>query len=72
MEVVMDKDISNYSLLESNGVRKIVAKKNMSEIPKLKENFFKACGSENLAKYVWDTCLLPQMGYGFSKLRYWS
>lgn len=66
MEILMEPKISHYSLKESNAVRKTVAKKKMSEIPALKEKFFAACQSHNLAEYVWDTAILPQLGYSFS------
>lgn len=68
MLVVMDKDISGFTLKESNEARKIVAKKQMSRIPELKDKFFKQCESINLASYIWDTVLYPQLGYAFSIL----
>lgn len=66
MEILMDKDISNFSLTDANSARKIVAKKKMSEIPKLKEKFFNSCKERNLAEYVWHTAIQPQLGYSFS------
>lgn len=66
MEILMDKDISNFSLTDANSARKIVAKKKMSEIPKLKDKFFNSCKEKNLAEYVWHTAIQPQLGYSFS------
>ena len=68
MEVLMDENISNFTLGEANAARKIVAKKEMSKIPELRDKFFSKCESLNLAKYVWETALAPQMGYSFSIL----
>ena len=62
MQVVMDENISNFSLKESNDTRKIVAKKQMKRIPELKEKFFSQCPNENFAQYIWDTVVAPQLG----------
>ena len=62
MQVVMDENISSFSLKESNDTRKIVAKKQMKRIPELKEKFFSQCPNENFAQYIWDTVVAPQLG----------
>lgn len=65
---LMDPDICGFSLKESNAARKIVAKKALSEIPKLKDKVFTQAKSQNVGKYIWDTCVAPQLGYSFSEL----
>lgn len=66
MLVCMDKDIAHFTLSEANQARKIVAKKQMSKIPELKEKFITQCGDENFGEYVWETTMGPQMGYSFA------
>lgn len=68
MFTLMDPEICNFSLGEANMARKIVAKKTMDKIPELKELIFTKAASSNLAEYVWHTCVLPQLGYAFSRL----
>jgi len=41
MEMLMDENIANFSLTEANYARKLIAKKQMSEIPKLEELLYK-------------------------------
>jgi len=60
-------NVANFSLKDANLARKIVAKKKISEVPKLKEKFISGCNSENLAEYVWKTCMAPQMSYSFAE-----
>ena len=62
MLILMDKGISNFTLGEANSARKVIAKKQMKDIPKLKEKFFNQCTDTVLAKYVWDSAILPQLG----------
>jgi DNA polymerase III subunit alpha len=59
MRLCMDKNISNFTLGEANACRKIVAKKQVKKIPELKEKFIKACPSEKLGKYAWQTMMEP-------------
>lgn len=68
MMICMDKNITNFSLKEANDARKIIAKKQMNRIPELKEKFFSQCGNAELAQYVWETTMEPQLGYSFSTL----
>ena len=64
----MDEKIAHFTLKESNGARKTVAKKHMDEIPILKEKFISQCPNKNFGEYVWETTMGPQMGYSFSRL----
>lgn len=66
MLILMDKNVCGFSLKEANNCRKICAKKKMSEIPKLHELVLNKAKSPELGKYVWDTAILPQMGYSFN------
>lgn len=68
MRTLMDPDICNFSLKESNKARKTIAKKHMEEIPILKENVFKKAKSAALANYVWDWIVSPSAGYSFSDI----
>lgn len=72
MEILMDAHISGFTLAAANDARKIIGKKQMSRIPELKEKFFTSCAAiqgsyhNRLAEYVWETAILPQLGYSFS------
>lgn len=66
MEILMDKEIGNFSLGEANMARKVVAKKKMSEIPNLKEKFYEKFSDNNFADYVWKIAVQPSLGYAFS------
>ena len=66
MEILMDKNIAKFTLAEANDARKIVAKKQMSRIPELREKVFNAIEKESWAQYIWDTAVAPQLGYAFS------
>ncbi len=68
MTILMDKNISGFTLGESNKARKTIAKKDLKEIPNLRQKFFKQCTNERIAKYVWETAIAPQLGYSFSIL----
>ena len=65
MMILMDENISSFTLAESNDARKIVAKKQMKRIPELKEHFYNAMEKE-YADYVWELAIAPQLGYAFS------
>ena len=65
---LMDEGICDFSLKDSNGARKIVAKKKMGQINELKKKVFDSATTSNMANYIWDTCVAPQLGYGFSEL----
>jgi len=70
MEVSMDKQVSGFTMMEANKLRKSIAKKN----PKLQEQqrtiFFErgreAGSSEALLRYVWDKGFMLQKNYSFS------
>lgn len=72
MELSMDEKISNFTMLEANDLRKVVGKKIMEDIPRIRALYFekgKEVGnSHNILQYVWDTQILPQLGYSFSSL----
>lgn len=70
MKIVMDKDISNFDIIESNKLRKAIAKKKANLMEEVKELFYKKCEenktSKNLADYIWHEIAMPQAGYSFS------
>jgi DNA polymerase-3 subunit alpha len=72
MLLSMDEKIANFSIQESNKLRKGVSKKLEQVIAKAKEDFFKKGKgngtSENLLNYIWSTQIQPQCGYSFSRL----
>lgn len=63
MRMVMDENISHFTLAESNNTRKVLAKKKVKEIPVVKEKFISQCPSKRLGEYCWQTMMLPQMSY---------
>ena len=72
MQMLQDPDIGNFSYIESDYARKIVAKKKMKEIEQLKEKFYKSAKeakvSRELMDYVWNNCFAIQLGYSFSQI----
>lgn len=68
MLMVMDENISHFTLAESNNTRKVLAKKKVKEIPVIKEKFISQCPSKTLGEYAWKTMMLPQMSYSFSEV----
>jgi DNA polymerase III subunit alpha len=72
MLLSMDEKIANFSVKDSNALRKGVAKKKEKLIQEAKENFFKLGrengASDNILNYVWTTQIQPQCGYSFSRL----
>ena len=67
MEILMDKDIANFTLGEANAARKVVAKKQMSKIPDLRNQLYTKIPDRNYADYVWEVAIAPSLGYAFSK-----
>lgn len=67
MEILMDKDIANFTLAEANAARKIVAKKQMNKIPQLRQQVHEHFVDQNVANYIWETAIAPSLGYAFSK-----
>ena len=72
MMIVMDPKISNFTVLEANGLRKAIAKKKFDTIDKIKKMFYekgKEAGSrKKLLDYVWEVQVMRQAGYSFSVL----
>ncbi|CAF1781172.1 DNA polymerase III subunit alpha [Bacillus subtilis] len=72
MQMVMDKDIANFDIKESNYLRKSIAKKKEDVLKDVKELFFKKGkeigSSDNLLNYVWNVQFKRQFGYSFSLL----
>lgn len=66
MLICMDKNISNFSLMDANQARKIIGKKLIKQVPELKEKFLKACPNVNFGNYIWKTTMLGQMSYAFN------
>lgn len=60
MELLMD--VAGFTLKESNSARKIVAKKQMSKIPELKEKVYSCFDNINAANYFWENAIAPQLG----------
>ena len=67
MEILMDKNITGFTLGEANAARKIVAKKQMDKIPQLKKQVFDYCDNPTKAAYIWEVAIRPSLGYAFSK-----
>jgi DNA polymerase III subunit alpha len=72
MMIVMDPKITNFTVLEANGLRKAIAKKKFDTIDKIKKMFHekgKEAGSrKKLLDYVWEVQVMRQAGYSFSVL----
>ena len=64
MELLME--IAGFTLGEANNARKIVAKKQMSKIPELREQVYKGFERTDTANYFWENIVAPQLGYAFS------
>ena len=64
MELLMD--VAGFTLGEANGARKVVAKKQMSKIPELREQVYSKFDRVQSANYFWENAVAPQLGYAFS------
>lgn len=66
MTMVMDKDIANFTIEESNKLRKAIAKKKSNVLEEVKSMFFtkgrEAGASDNLLNYVWNVQFKRQFG----------
>ena len=60
MEILMDA--AQFSLSEANNARKIVAKKQMSKIPELRQLVYEKVNNPDAADYVWEVAVAPQLG----------
>ena len=72
MEITMDKRISNFNIVESNKIRRGIAKKNKEALQEAKDLFYSK-GLENGARelflnYIWEEKFSAQFGYSFSLL----
>lgn len=71
MELCMEEKIAGFSLAESDVARKIIAKKKSEDVNSLKEKFYNSVkehgNSINVANYVWEECIKPQLAYSFSR-----
>lgn len=65
---LMDKDICNFTLAESNKARKIISKKKMSQIPMLREKVLSTAKTPEIGQYEWKYVIGPSLGYGFSDI----
>ena len=64
MEILME--VVHFTLAEANSARKIVAKKQMNKIPELKQQVYNKMQDNNIADYIWEIAVAPQLGYAFS------
>ena len=52
-------DVAGFTLGEANAARKIVAKKQMSKIPELREQVYGRFSNINAANYFWENAIAP-------------
>lgn len=71
MELCMESKIAGFSLADADKARKIIAKKKSEDVAGLKEKFYSSVESHgnsiNVANYVWEQCIKPQLAYSFSR-----
>jgi len=68
MQMVMDKHLCGFTLKEANELRKVLAKKQLQQIPVMKEKILSRATSPAVGHYVWTCGAMPQMSYSFSVL----
>lgn len=72
MRILMDPQISNFTLRESNNARKILAKKLIHKVEELKQQYYQKATDAGtrkvMADYCWKYLLEPQLGYSFSTI----
>jgi len=70
MLLVMDSDLTNFTVPEANFLRKTIAKKLTRDVDKLKDFLYKKGAENNVSKsvldYIWYVQAARQMGYSFS------
>ena len=70
MALTMDPQITGFTLLEANRLRKSIAKKNQELYEQEKKHFYEKGQnlgtSEALLNYVWDSCAEPAKYYSFN------
>lgn len=69
---LMDENICGFTLAEANAARKTIAKKNMRDIPKLKEMVLSKAKNKKIGEYIWKIVVSPQLGYSFSRIHGYS
>lgn len=71
MEISMDKEVSGFTMAESNTIRKAIAKKKADLIKESKDLFYSkglSLGTrKEMLDYVWDKQFSLSLGYAFSK-----
>ena len=71
MEICMDSEVANFSVTDSNKLRKSISKKDIELQQKMKEKVFEAGKkigtSKNLLNYFWYEVVGKQLGYSFSR-----
>ena len=70
MQILMDPEITNFTLKEANAARKAISKKIRDQIVQLEKDFYQK-GEDLFTRkvfldYVWEKCIKPQLGYSFS------
>lgn len=60
MEILMD--CINFTDIEADWARKIVAKKQITKIPELKEKVYENLADARVADYLWEIAIAPQLG----------
>lgn len=72
MELSMDENISGFTMVESNKIRKALAKKKVNLIKESKELYYKkglSIGTrKEMLDYVWNKQFALSLGYAFSRL----
>ena len=71
MELSMDPHIANFDMAKASKLRKSIAKKSAKLAEEARIMFYeegeKVGTRKNLLDYVWQKCIIPQLGYSFSR-----
>lgn len=67
MELVMDKNIAGFTVVEAHKARKAIAKKKPKLLEQFKKDFFtkaeeRTDARPKIIEYVWNFCIVPQLG----------
>lgn len=67
MEILMDKNIADFTVVEAHAARKAIAKKKPKLIKQFKKDYYKrakqrAGTRDELIEYVWNFLIVPQLG----------
>ena len=72
MLLSMIPEFTNFGYKDANGLRKLIAKKKMKEIPMFRKKFMEAGAaqgcSQGILNYLWDVQVHRQLGYSFSQI----